>query len=171
VAAGKPRASGADALSPQRRGAGEVDIHQAFLSLACALICWQALAQALGNWRRSTPSALLKAVAEREAAIKRLEAELRKREERPSAKRLPEITAWVQEQLEDLGGLLKTDPARAKSEFRRLNLQLNFHPTEAEPRPYYLVKGQCDLSALVFFYLRSRRQSAVLDLTRERSVP
>jgi hypothetical protein len=30
----------------------------------------------------------------------------------------------------------------------------------------FVVKGQCDLSALVFFYLRSRRQSAVLGLMR-----
>jgi site-specific DNA recombinase len=117
----------------------------------------------------TTPSALLKAVADREAAIKRLEAELRKREEKPAGKKLPDIPAWVGEQLQDLVGLLKTDPARVKSEFLRLNLQLKFDPTEAEPRPYYLVKGQCDLSALVFFYLRSRRQSAVLDLMREQS--
>ena len=58
-----------------------------------------------------------------------------------------------------------------KSEFRRLNLQLKFNPTEAEPRPYYIVKGRCDLSALVLFYLRSRRSSAVLDLMREESEP
>jgi hypothetical protein len=113
---------------------------------------------------------LLKAVADREATIKRLEAELRKWEEKPSGKKLPDIPAWVQEQLQDLVGLLKTDPTLAKTEFRRLNLQLKFHPTEAEPRPYYLVKGQCDLSALVFFYLRSRRQSAVLDLMRGHQV-
>jgi site-specific DNA recombinase len=117
----------------------------------------------------TTPSALLKAVAEREAAIKRLETELHKREEKPSVRKLPDIPAWVAEQLQELVGLLKTDPAKVKSEFRRLNLQLKFHPTEAEPRPYYLVQGQCDLSALVFFYLRSRRPSAVLDRLRERS--
>jgi hypothetical protein len=115
------------------------------------------------------PAALLKAVAEREATIKRLEAELRKRDERAPVTTLPDIPAWVQEQLQDLVGLLKTDPARVKSEFRRLNLQLRFNPTEAEPRPYYIVKGQCDLSALVLFYLRSRRSGAVLDSLRERS--
>jgi site-specific DNA recombinase len=117
----------------------------------------------------AAPSSLLKAVADREATIKRLEAELRKSEEKPSGKKLPDIPAWVREQLQDLVGLLKTDPARAKSEFRRLNLQLKFNPTEAEPRPYYIVKGQCDLSALVLFYLRSRRPGAVLDQMREES--
>jgi hypothetical protein len=38
-----------------------------------------------------------------------------------------------------------------KSEFRRLNLALTFNPVESEPRPRYVVKGQCDLGALVFF--------------------
>jgi hypothetical protein len=44
------------------------------------------------------------------------------------------------------------------------------HQTEAEPRAHYIVKGQCDLGALAFFYLRSRRQGALLDSLRERSV-
>ena len=64
-------------------------------------------------------------------------------------------------------GLLKSDPATVKSEFRRLNLQLTFHPTEAEPRAHYVVKGQCDLGALAFFYLRSRRTGAVVEPMRE----
>ena len=114
----------------------------------------------------SVPSTLLKAIADREATIKRLEMEQRKREEKPSGKKLPDLPSWVGEQLKDLAGLLKSDPAKVKSEFRRLNLQLTFHPTEAEPRPHYIVKGQCDLGALVFFYLRSRRQSAVLGSLR-----
>ena len=115
----------------------------------------------------SVPSTLLKAVADREATIKRLEAELRKEEEKPAGKPLPDLPSWVGEQLKDLAGLLKSDPAKVKSEFRRLNLQLTFHPTEAEPRDHYVVKGQCDLGALVFFYLRSRHQSAVLGSLRE----
>ena len=69
---------------------------------------------------------------------------------------------------ESVAGLLKSDPAKVKSEYRRLNLQLTFHPTEAEPRAHYIVKGQSDLGALVFFYLRSRRQSAVLGSLRVR---
>jgi hypothetical protein len=96
------------------------------------------------------PATVLKAIADREATIERLEGELRKREEKPSTKKLPDLPSWVGEQLKDLAGLLKSDPAKVKSEFRRLNLQLTFHPTEAEPRPHYIVKGQCDLSALVF---------------------
>jgi hypothetical protein len=48
--------------------------------------------------------------------------------------------------------LLKTDPVKVKSEFRRLNLQLKFNPIEAQPRAHYVVKGQCDLSALVFLF-------------------
>ena len=105
------------------------------------------------------PSSLLKAVADREATIKRLEAELRKQDKKPSGKPLPDLPSWVGERLQDLTGLLKSDPAKAKAEFRRLSLQLTFHPTEAEPRAHYIVKGQCDLGALVFFFLRSRRQS------------
>ena len=83
------------------------------------------------------------------------------------APKLPDVPSWVENQLRDLTSVLKTDPARTKSEFRRLNLELTFHPTEAEPRAHYIVKGQCDLSALVFFYLRSGK-SAVLDLMRAR---
>ena len=37
------------------------------------------------------PSTLLKAVADRETTIKRLEAELRKEEEKPSGKQLPDL--------------------------------------------------------------------------------
>ena len=118
----------------------------------------------------SVPSTLLKAIAAREATIKHLEAELRKEEEKPSGNKLPDLPSWVREQLKDLAGPPKSDPAKVKSEFRRLSLQLTFHPTEAEPRAHYIVKGQCDLGALVFFYLSSRRQGAVLDSSRERSV-
>jgi hypothetical protein len=118
----------------------------------------------------TTPASLLKAVTEREATIKRLETELRRQDEKPSGKPLPELSGWVREQPTDLTALLKSNPAKVKSEFRRLNLQLTFHPTEAEPRAHYIVKGQCDLSALAYFYLCSRRPGAVMDPTRERSV-
>jgi DNA invertase Pin-like site-specific DNA recombinase len=109
------------------------------------------------------PSAVLKAIADREAIIKKLERELRTAADKPAGPRLPDVPSWVEKQLRELTAVLKTDAARTKSEFRRLNLQLTFTPTGAEPRPYYIVKGQCDLSALVLFYLRSRRQGAVLD--------
>jgi hypothetical protein len=92
------------------------------------------------------------------------------------------MSAFVKRQLADLTALLRTDVPRAKSEFRRLNLALTFHPTEAKPRPYYVVKGQCDLSALAFSRFvpadllpirwthRDRVSSASLDLLGERSV-
>jgi site-specific DNA recombinase len=110
----------------------------------------------------TAPSALLKAMAERETTIKRLERELRKEDNRP-VRKLPDVPVWVHTQMQNLTELLKTDAPRVKSEFRRLSLQLSFNPIEAEPRPHYMVKGQCDLSALVFFYLRSRNGGAVLD--------
>jgi hypothetical protein len=49
--------------------------------------------------------------------------------------------------------LLHHDVSTVKAEFRRLNLALTFTPTDAEPRPHYVVKGQCDLSALVFSFV------------------
>jgi len=119
----------------------------------------------------SAPAALMKAVADREATIKRLERELKRAEPKTADKPLPELPSWVEKQLHSLTELLKADPARVKAEFRRLNLQLSFNPTEAEPRPHYVVKGQCDLAALVFLFLRSRRPSAVLDRTLERPGP
>ena len=88
-------------------------------------------------------------VADRETTDRAPGSGARKEEEKPSGK-LPDLPSWVGEQLKDLAGLLKSDPAKVKSEFRRLNLQLTFHPTEAEPRDHYIVKGQCDLGALVF---------------------
>ena len=64
---------------------------------------------------------------------------------------------------------------RVKSEFRRLNLALTFTPVNIEPRPHYVVKGQGDLSALVFSFVRpvgceaasARRSAAVQHLTGE----
>jgi site-specific DNA recombinase len=98
----------------------------------------------------SAPATILKAMAEREASIAQLERELRA----PPAERPPgplqDVHRWVERQLADLTVLLKSDPTRVKAEFRRLNLQLTFTPVEAEPRAHYVVKGQCDLSALVF---------------------
>ena len=74
------------------------------------------------------------------------------------------------QQLADLVGVLKNDPGRVKAEFRRLNLQLEFRPVEAKPRPHYVVSGQCGLSALVFLFLRRRLAGAVLDRLKEESV-
>ena len=70
---------------------------------------------------------------------------------------------WVERQLQDLVGLLKSDPTSVKAQFRHLSLQLTFKPVEAKPRPHYIVNGQCDLSALAVLYLRSKNMGAVLD--------
>jgi site-specific DNA recombinase len=114
----------------------------------------------------NAPEALLKAVSEREATIKRLEGELRKAAKRAPVERHPDLPGWVKRQLGDLVGLLKTDPQKVKAEFRRLNLKLTFTPTPGDPRDYYVVHGQCDLSALAFFYLRARApKGAVLGRT------
>jgi hypothetical protein len=82
---------------------------------------------------------------------------------------LHDLPNWIDGQLANLTELLRRDPMRVKAEFRRLNLQLIFRAVEAEPRPYYVVTGQCGLSALVFSFVRARRKGAVLDLMREQS--
>lgn len=109
---------------------------------------------------------LVSAVGARERNIAALEARLRHARTTPDLSELKEIRPWVDQQLEDLVGVLKNDPIRVKAEFRRLNLQLQFRPVEAEPRPHFVVTGQCGLSALVFLFLRRRLSGAVLDRSR-----
>ena len=109
---------------------------------------------------------MLKAIKDREVTINRLEAQLKSEGQKPVSSKTPAIAPWVHQQLKDLTSLLKTDPVKVKSEFRRLNLQLTFNPIEAKPRPHYEVKGQCDLSALAFSFLDSKFQGAVLDYSR-----
>ena len=58
----------------------------------------------------SVPSTVLKAIADRETTIKRLEAELRKEAEKPSGKKLPDLPSWVGEQLKDLAGVAEVRP-------------------------------------------------------------
>ena len=70
----------------------------------------------------------------------------------------------MEQQLQNITEVLKNDAAKTKSEFRRLNLQLTFSPVEGEPRAHFVINGQCDLCALVFFYLRSK-SGALLDRT------
>jgi hypothetical protein len=106
------------------------------------------------------PGALLKAIAEREATIGRLEKELAGKQ---GKREIPaDIRPWVEAQLRDLTGLLHDNVPRTKTEFRRLHLQLAFSPVEAKPRAYFTVKGQCDLTALAFSlvrtYLRERQE-------------
>lgn len=96
------------------------------------------------------PASILKAINEREKTIAQLEGELTAAAEPRPAQKPVDISQFVRAELADLHALLKTDPAKVKAEFRRLNLAITFHPTEATPRPFYIVKGQCDLSALAF---------------------
>jgi hypothetical protein len=98
------------------------------------------------------PASILKAINDREQTVARLEDELAAADEPRPAGKPRDVSQFVQTQLSDLHSLLKTDPATVKAELGRLNLALTFQPTEAEPRPYYTVKGQCDLSALVFSF-------------------
>ncbi len=97
-----------------------------------------------------------------------MEGELRRAGEKPAKTPEPDLGKWVERQLQNLTDL-KSDPAKVKAEFRRLNLHLTFKPVEAEPRAHYVVSGQCDLSALAFFYLRSK--GAVLDRMLAGSAP
>lgn len=60
-----------------------------------------------------TPSSLLKAIADREGAIKKLEGELRKAEDKPAGEQLPDVPSWVEVQLQELTGLLKSAPQRS----------------------------------------------------------
>jgi len=105
----------------------------------------------------SVPAAILKAISEREATIAQIEREVRAVSREGPSRALEDVSGWVEAQLGDLATLLKTDVPRVKAEFRRLNLQLTFGPVEAKPRPHYIVKGQCDLSALVFSFVRRDR--------------
>jgi hypothetical protein len=111
----------------------------------------------------SSPEALLKAMRDREGSIKRLQAALRRSQEKPPKKELPDLSPWVTQQLQNVTELLKTDVVKAKAEFRGLNLHLVFKPVESKPRAHYVVSGQCDLSVLAFFYLRSKESGAGLD--------
>jgi site-specific DNA recombinase len=123
---------------------------------------------------------ILKAIGEREASVAHLEGQLRAEPAKAPQAAVKDLPRWVEAQLGDLAALLKTDPARVKAEFRRLNLQLTFTPVEAEPRNHYVVKGQCDLSALAFSFVRpakrvgrgsSGRMGAVVDLLGESQDP
>jgi site-specific DNA recombinase len=102
----------------------------------------------------SAPAPILKAISDREKGVAQLEGQIRSASEPKPTPKFEVTSDWVRQQLGDLAGLLRSDVARVKAEFRRLNLYLTFTPTEAEPRPHYVVKGQCDLSALVFSFLQ-----------------
>ena len=124
----------------------------------------------------STPAAVLKAIGEREKVIGELEAQVRSSGPPNHSRTVDVSPECLKRQLSDLAALLKADVPRVKSEFRRLNLGLTL-PIESEPRPHYVVKGQCDLSALVFSFVRPadrgipspRRSGAVNHLIGEGS--
>lgn len=122
----------------------------------------------------AAPSSVLKAIAEREKTIAQLGRELEVAVSRPPKLEVGDLTSWVGERLGDLHTLLKEDVPRVKAEFRRLNLAVRFRPVDAQPRPHYVVEGQCDLSALVFSFVRPGRGGvpvrlgAVLDYLRAR---
>jgi hypothetical protein len=101
-----------------------------------------------------TPSSVLKAIADREKTIAHLERDLETPAREPTEIDPGDLRLWVERQLTDLASLLREDVPRVKTEFRRLNLALTFKSVEAQPRPHYVVEGQCDLSALVFSYVR-----------------
>ena len=130
----------------------------------------------------ASPSSVLKAIADREKTIAQLEGQLAASSSPPNKKEVGDLTKWIEHQLGDLVSFLKDDVPKVKSEFRRLNLALTFEPVEDEPRAHYVVKGQCDLSALAFSFVRpaasgvqsSRRacwglghQGAAVDYSRE----
>ena len=101
----------------------------------------------------TAPAVVLKAIAEKENAIADLEVQVRAVGAPRATPKIADAEGWVRTQLEDLAGLLHDDVPTVKAEFRRLNLALTFTPTDAQPRPHYVVKGQCDLSALVFSFV------------------
>jgi DNA repair exonuclease SbcCD ATPase subunit len=103
----------------------------------------------------TAPASVLKAIAEREKTIAQLEGQLQAAADRPKRIDVADLSTWVERQLADLHSLLKEDVPRVKAEFRRLNLALSFQPVEAKPRAHYVVKGQCDLSALAFSFVRA----------------
>jgi len=130
----------------------------------------------------SSSAAVLAAIAEKEKVISQLERQLATDPVKRTDVPVGHLKGWVRAQLSDLVGLLKSDVPKVKAEFSRLNLALTFTPTDATPRPHYVVTGQCDLSALAFSFVRpgdrvgasaQRRFSklgAVVDLLREQSV-
>jgi hypothetical protein len=94
-----------------------------------------------------SPVTLAAAIAEREAEIARLDAQLT-----PLGgslhRRLAVIPAWVTHQLRDLAGLLNGTPERVKTEFRRLGLAVVLHPVHDEGQQFYRAIGQAALPCL-----------------------
>jgi site-specific DNA recombinase len=118
---------------------------------------------------------VVEALREREAIIQRLEGELAQLEAQAddvSLDTIENLEVWVEQQLQDLHGLLQETPERVKTEFRRLHLHVCLHPVEASPRPYFRVEGQCHLIALAisFWTQADRFASAPVRRYREGSI-
>jgi site-specific DNA recombinase len=96
-----------------------------------------------------SPAVVMRAIATREANISELERQLALAHHAEPPHDLRNLPKEVARQLADLAKVLKgDDPARVKAALRDLNFALKFIPTDAAPRPHYLVEAQCDLSAL-----------------------
>jgi site-specific DNA recombinase len=104
----------------------------------------------------TAPATVLKAIAEKEKAIAELEVQVRAVGAPRTTPKIADAEGWVRTQLADLAGLLHDDVSTVKAEFRRLNLALTFTPTDAEPRPHYVVKGQCDFERTGLFFCLAR---------------
>lgn len=93
-------------------------------------------------------ASLSAAILEREADLRRCDAELEQFSE-PLHQRLAVMPAWVEHHLRDLAALLTDSPERTKSEFRRLELTVTLWPIREEgPRPFYRAVGHAALPCL-----------------------
>lgn len=94
------------------------------------------------------PATLTAALREREADLARLDADITALAE-PIHPRLAVIPRWVENQLQDLAGLLKDTPERVKLEFRRLGVSVVMQPISDEgPTAFYRAIGAASLAAL-----------------------
>jgi hypothetical protein len=93
---------------------------------------------------------VFQAIRDRESELRSLERELAATRE-PIAERLTVIPTWVRQQLEDVAGLLRETPARAKAEFQRLAIRFTIHPVFNEPpRPFLRAEGSGQFEHLAF---------------------
>lgn len=73
------------------------------------------------------PSSLLKAIADREGAMKP-EGEHRKTVDKPAGPGFPDVAGWVEKQLRELTGVLKVNPAKVKIRVRPPQPPALIHP-------------------------------------------
>ena len=87
------------------------------------------------------------AMSAREAELQRLDDELGRLSDAPALD-LTVIPTWVREQLQDVAGLLRDAPERARAEFKRLGVQFTLSPICDEGRPFLRAVGIGDFSHL-----------------------